>query len=299
MNKATNVWTNSARIGYDAYEIIPNDGSVSCIGKFTDKQELASCLLQYAVPKEPITSNVKDSGMVERGEDYGPQRFCRKHDNRLEELYDSSTGELVYRCPICDEILDDDHIYHGGMEHTNMDMDDMRNVYRNLSGTDAQWLKDNSRELKAIYKEYGDDAGEPVEHLPLLYNEDGELITDLDPEVIAGRMEAPLDTDGICKLTRQELYILGYASYVLAYNPYKVRQKLNSTMNVRLELREHINTLVDIFIETEFKHPKMVRRNRRYPKNWKELELSINFDDAWAHQDWETESRKQLNYVYC
>lgn len=119
------------------------------------------------------------------------------------------------------------------------------------------------------------------ETLPLLYNEDGELITDPntdDPEYQA-RVEAPIATDGICELTAQEQYILGYASYVLAFNPYKVRSKLNTASNIRKRLREHISDLVDIFIETGLRHPKCVRynkhRNGEYAENWEQLKQMV------------------------
>lgn len=48
---------------------------------------------------------------------------------------------------------------HRKLSKTHFEMDDLRNVYKNLKGKDAEWLRKNNDALKNIYKKHADDAG--------------------------------------------------------------------------------------------------------------------------------------------
>lgn len=214
-----------------------------------------------------------------------PGGWALEYETKDVELWYKANGE---RC----------HEVDVGWSHNNMTMDEMREVYRGLKDEDLAWMRANKTTLKEIYKDHADDKDACMERetLPLLYNEDGELITDPNPDDVEMRMDAPIRTNGITELTRQELYIMGYASYVLAFNPYKVKAKLKMTSNVRKELRDHIADLCDIFEESEFRHPKLLRRNKKYARNWEELREAI--EESWLNQDWEFLSREHLE-CYC
>lgn len=311
-------WTSTCCIDFGKYKVLTNKGSVSCVGDFVTKPRLAVSLLEYSKRKEKMPSDVVDCGRdAILSDDFGPQRFCAETGEKLERRYvcalSMKSDEMVTPFRVWNDHMNCFELVYGveeiefwhhqdgtecenvdsGNHHKNMDEEDLLNVYRGLKGKDADWYLAHKDEMKTIYKDHADDAGKPEkECLPILYDEDGHPLSDIYDELADERME--IRTDGMTELTSQEMYIMGYASYVLAFNPYKVRDKLKATTNVREVIREQIADLVDIFIETGFKHPKLERRSRVYPKNWNEMEAQLAFDNSWSRVDYEKESREQL-----
>lgn len=243
-------------------------------------------------------------------EDYGPQRFCSKCRKKLEVYWDHKTDENVYlgcECMVWKFFNPLTMEWYGGKKearkstgqpvHNDWTMDELKETYKSLKGKDADWYKENKGALKEIYKEHADDAGKmEKETLPLLYNEDGEVISDLSHSQFIDRMESGLEINNLTELTKEEVYLMNYASKVLAFNAYKVRTKVKDS-SIREVLKEHLLDLCDIFIELEFRHPKVYRYKRKCPKTWKELEGAILEEEMWVHQDWEYESRLHLAMI--
>jgi hypothetical protein len=94
-------------------------------------------------------------------EDYGPQRFCRHCSCKLEERYESMDSTPIWvhpntECHIIDVVNNED-MTSGIMNHDNLEMDDLRNIYRKVLRT--EWYKKNKEIIKKIYVDHADFAG--------------------------------------------------------------------------------------------------------------------------------------------
>lgn len=206
------------------------------------------------------------------------------------EYIEETVERETYRCPIHGEV--EAAPYEKSMEP--MSMLDLKEIYRSLKGKDAQWLHEHSAELKKLYAEHSDfgsggnvdDALHGSHHkLPFIYDEEERLV-DYDADKVQERWDAPLETEKETKLSKEEVYLLGYASKVLAFSPSKVYEKASKATNVRDDIREYVMDLANLFAEVGLVHPKVLRW-----KNHRMMADCIKRDRQVLNQDWEYESR--------
>jgi len=73
-------------------------------------------------------------------------------------VYESCDDTPFWKCPN-HGILENNEIISGILQHSNLEMEDLREIYRKLRGSDVIWLKKHRNLLKKIYAENADFAG--------------------------------------------------------------------------------------------------------------------------------------------
>ena len=298
-------------VHYEEYTLMyEGEGVFSCIGNFIINNR--EQVVKFGKELKHIISNVRDSHMATlRGDDYGPQRFCNVCGVKLDEVYDSMDNQAIFIHPNTDLScahdvgvkLEPEEMNTGVTNNEHLTMDELREVYRGLKGADVKWLTTHSEELKELYKKYADDYspdGDAMcKSLHFITGEDEEI--QFSEDDIIDRIDAPLRTNVLTELTTEEQWLRGYASYVLAYNPKKVVIAAVKTKFVRSEIMEDIIYLANCFISAKLVHPKLERRRRNYPTNWKQLQPIIEREeritrrnDLFLTQDWDLESRRHM-----
>ena len=280
------------RIGYEDYDLVIDDGVVSCVGYF----DLPNSS-EIRVKPEP-RKEYKRMTLME--DDFGPQKFCKLCNCKLEVLWDSSNDCYVYfhtESEECDlyGILDEDKYWSGIQNSEPMTIERTRNSWNKIKET--KWFKENKNELKRIYIENRDSRGKD----PMESNED------MDEEIKSKSIdwEAPTSTENTKAYTRAEnKFLRFYVKYVMswlygkrdmrvlikeAFEAGKIRESLYETC---LELAEYIR-------DNHIWHPRTERWYKyKDLQNWEQIERAIAKEEAFLNKDWELESRKTLNYVH-
>lgn len=130
---------------YETASIIPDTLDIHILDRVFLRQE-------HVKPKKDWRESMNT-------DDFGPQRFCKDCGEKLTDVYDTqdSTPKWIHTLNLGCECIDS---VSGYMQHTDMDMDDLRMVYKKLTKkSDVEWLKTNKDALKAIYHDHDDDRG--------------------------------------------------------------------------------------------------------------------------------------------
>lgn len=215
---------------YTMYYAENADGkSVSCIGNFESIRKGGNVKeLTYERP-----SVGKYSGSSFTSDDYGPQRVCSICGVKMIEKWDGwqnvyeHPGENcetyhVYEHPYWRK----DHLLHacdgriktkvgtpvsGVVNHDPLGMDDLDEIYNNLTGKDSEWRIANIAEIKKIYSDYADDAGqsELEVHVASYEDEDGNVIDPLENSE-KGLSDADSEIFDCTEYSKEEINFINY-----------------------------------------------------------------------------------------
>lgn len=93
------------------------------------------------------------------------------------------------------------------LSKTHFEMDDLRNVYKNLKGKDLEWLRKNKDTLKKIYDKHADDAGVDKEIECCEFNVE---VHDTDSFVIAAYEERTHESFKRLRFWERMVWMIGH-----------------------------------------------------------------------------------------
>lgn len=313
---------NSYYVEYEDYTIYMNKSpygvTASCIGH---EEIVVPEIETIDVPK--IKKGSYHLSIL-NGDDYGPQRFCSACGIKMIEKWDSVNDENVYEHPELEsgeECIGEP--VSGIVNRDELTMDELREVYRELNEKDREWRITNLEELRKIYVDHADDAGqsELEVHVTSYEDEDGNAIDPLENSE-KGLADADSEIFELTNFSKEEISIISYIAGgnrsnfrysafnhkwyktgghgVLLYNQYTCLKKLYAAYaagGIRKHVMEHL--LWCVFACLGMKHPKAVRYTKyRNFKSWKNIERAVKLDLAVANQDWELEARRLEERIY-